>query len=311
VFCTVANDLPGCRSTGFSESNSFTLCFNAVAFALAFKMKLPKYALFPIHCFFAIRLKMALICAQMFTMLQIGIAGAAVSTIYAPNALPTANARFLRSAGNANSTNVRTWQQFKSSVELASTNNLGGVVNFEDASDRPSGTLIRPSVNNPLGFGIHGSNFFIRALSSFGDPAGPFPSGSKVLSSSTGFTLRNEFRFSGFDFSNSPGARLNEAGFTLMGDGHNDMVRDELTVTFSGGGSLTLDSDLKGSVYIQRFFYGVKAPEGEWITSIFSNFGGARIVTLDDFGFVAVPEPSLPAFVALGLLFSLRRRRAA
>lgn len=239
-----------------------------------------------------------------------GNSRAAVSASYGPTALPTASARYLRSTGNVGAGNVQTWQQFKSSVELASTLQLGGVVNFEDASDITSSSLIRPGVANPLGFGILGSNFFRRASFSFGDPVGPFPSGSYVLSSSTGSTLRNEFRFSGFSFASNSAMRMTEAGFTLMGDIYNDMVRDEITVTFSGGGSLTLDSDLKGSVYTQRFFYGVKAPAGQWITSINSNFGGTRIVTLDDFGFVAVPEPSLPALAVLGFLLCLRRSRS-
>ncbi|MGL5017120.1 MAG: hypothetical protein ACRDBP_03220 [Luteolibacter sp.] len=237
-------------------------------------------------------------------------ASAAVSAIYGINALPTQNAFFRRSSGNAGVDRVMTWQQFKPSVELAATLNLGGVIDFENANDLSSRSLISPAVGNSLGFRIVGSDFQLRSLSSLADQTGPFPSGTNVLSSSFGSTLRNEFRFTGFGFSAPGNLVLTQAGFTLIGDRFDDVLQAEITATFSGGGTLTLDSNLRSAGTTDLIFYGFKAPPGESIVSIRSNFGGTRIVILDDFGFVAIPESSTCGLMALGLVLVFRRHRA-
>ncbi|NQX02444.1 hypothetical protein HQ447_17435 [bacterium] len=237
-------------------------------------------------------------------------ASAAVSAIYSINAPPTQNAFFRRSSGNAGADRVMTWQQFKPSVELATTLNLGGVINFENANDVSGRSLISPAVGNSLGFRIVGSDFQIRNRFSLADQTGPFPSGVNVLSSSFGSILKNEFRFTGFGFSAPGNLILTQAGFILIGDRFDDVLQAEITATFSGGGTLTLDSNLRSAGPMDRIFYGFKAPTGESIVSIRSNFGGTRIVILDDFGFVAVPESSTCGLMALGVALLFRRHRA-
>lgn len=232
--------------------------------------------------------------------LTTGNVTAAITAIYAPDASPTTNAFFESATGNGSSQNVIDWQQFKTDVEAAALVDRGGVIDFEDSSDIQTSTVIGPIENNILGFEINGEGFGRRTLASLADQNGPFPSGTHVLS-------RNQFSFNSFDFS-PPNLYLTQAGFTIIGDRFDNISQAEITASFSGGGSVTLDSSLRQATDRVRIFYGFKAPPGEAITSINSNFGASRVVILDDFGFIAVPEPNSILMLGLGLCFALRRR---
>ena len=242
-------------------------------------------------------------------MLLANSADARVVSVYAPDALPTENAFFDSATGNGGAGNVVTWQDFKNNVESAAVHSLGGVINFESYDDLASTSLIRPSLGNDLGFEIHGSEFSVRNLDFYGDHS-PIPSGSYVFCSSYGSTLGNEFRFTSFDFTSSDILMLNQVGFTLIGDRFDDIAQAEITATFSGGGSVTLDSNLRSGDDEDRIFYGFTAPEGESIISILSNFGGIRIVFLDDFGFIAAPEPGSVPSLTVSNAYSATAARA-
>lgn len=121
----------------------------------------------------------------------------------------------------------------------------------------------------------------------------------------------SDFNFNGFTVNGGdPGIGLTHFAATLIH--RRDNQSWTVTANFSGGGSLTFSpvaftSD--DSAGTHDTFFGLVAPEGQTIDSVF--FDGNGYTWIDDVAFITnIPEPTTAGLGFLGAVLLLRRRRA-
>lgn len=218
-----------------------------------------------------------------------------------------ASGTFSSGTGGITDANTLTVGTFTPLVATAFANNTGGVVTFDNATD----SLDSPNFTTSSFSGITVTFNLTGTSTSISGPTG---SGNRLVTSGDmGITRgagNSDFEFSSFTVTGAgPGVGLTHFGGTLIHRQANQTWN--VSAAFSGGGTLTFSpvvfatGDTANS---KDTFFGIVAPTGETITSVFLDGNGFTF--MDDIAFITnVPEPSSFAMLFGGIGFLVLRRR--
>jgi hypothetical protein len=239
------------------------------------------------------------------------------------------SAVYFSSTGSAGPSSVIDLAAFRTSVNSAWNNNMGGVIDFEvrnDLNATPVGSL--DSATQISGrYGVNGNLATPKSLQiTSGSGTWVWPgattNGRTPTSgaNSLGKNATDVFDFEillGSIINGAPNEHVTQFGFTVLErTGTNLGSPLSITATFSDGSTALARATLSGSLPANNedAFYGFVAPPGTSIVSVV--FDPINFTTIDDIAFVtalpesALPEPATPlAAVAAVVMSSLIRRR--
>lgn len=228
--------------------------------------------------------------------------------------------------GNTNQVGSAT---FTTDVAAAFSNGTGGVADFD------SGTLTNPdendsSTNMDITFDS-GSKSLRLTRSDGGMYNGPGDltggTGTTPISGSDGILLAGskkgatgdditDFIFDIGDISGAnahPNEKIVSFALTLLSR-DNSSFTYPISITgladLSGGGSVSVNTQMSQSDGSDDTFFGFTAPAGQWITRVEIEMPDGVFTQIDDLGFTTtiIPEPASVLLLALGGLALLRRR---
>lgn len=203
---------------------------------------------------------------------------------------------------------------FSSSVLTAFNNNLGGVINFDNGLTGNFGSTISASYGTSQAKSINITNGVSNtwtAIASTSRTGISHPTNDTTgtilsISGNTGTATGPDFVF---NFSVTDQVVM--VGGTLLSRSGATNQTVTARVTFSNA---TTDSVVFTSAGANNggndTFAGFKAPTGFYITQFQFDLPTNEFRSVDDLGFITVPEPTSLAMIGLGAALVLRRRRS-
>jgi hypothetical protein len=248
--------------------------------------------------------------------LFIGVSTIVFSALHASAAINLITTGVYDEAVNTNAVDATapgssgTLATFKTNVATAYANNTGGVITFDNIVMPPSsgGTFTQDS-SLSVTYGLSASNILTITHNSTGGDF-QFQENTAVGTAISGASyLRNAGPGAGVGSHNYIfSTALTELGFTILSRSGARTVT--ATVTYENGQTASLTDTMANGVGVDDTFYYFTAGASPIKSLFLVSSTNTEFFSIDDIGFITVPEPSSMLLGAVGMLALFRRRRA-